>query len=343
MNKIRCLILTTAHHPDDARLNRLSDTLNRRGISTKLVAELPRSPWRRMVMAPWSAWRHLRSIRPTAVLLPDPELYVAGALVARLLGVRAIIDIHEDYAAVAADRDWIPQPLRPILASVARLVTAVGRRFANATVVAAGHLRRPGDLVVSNIPANHFFPTRKPPGERPAAVYVGDITVRRGALTMVDLLALVPDLHLELIGPITDGLRAELEGIAHRKNTADRLHITGRLPYWEAWQRAAGATAGLSLLQDTPAYRSALPTKVWEYMAIGLPVVATALPAQTQLLETTGGGIVVGSIEEAAEVLTMWLANSDVPTAIGEKGRKAYQARIADDQGDDALVEAVLG
>lgn len=343
MNQITCLILTTAHHRDDARLTRHVDTLNRHGISTTLIADVRRPPWRRLVMAPWSAWSHLRSVRPDAVLLPDPELYVAGTLVARLLGIRAIIDIHEDYAAVAADRDWIPKTLRPVVGSLTRLVTMLGRRFAHSTVVAADHLRHPGDLVVPNVPALHFFPDPTDVGARPTAVYVGDITISRGAHAMVDLLDLVPDLHLELIGPITSDLRADLMGIATRKGAADRLHVTGRLPYREAWQRAAGAAAGLALLQDTPAYRSALPTKVWEYMAAGIPVIATALPAQMQLLNETGAGVLVGSTEGAAQCLTAWLADPGLAAAIGRKGRIAYEAQTAKDGGAEALIAAVSG
>lgn len=341
MNEVQCLILTTAHHRDDARLNRHLDTLDRRGVSTLLIADRPGSPWRRLLFAPFLTWRHLRSVKPQAVLLPDPELYVAGTLVARLLRVRAIIDVHEDYAAAAADRDWVPGFLRPLLASLATILVALGRRVAHATVVAADHLRRPGDLVVPNIPATRWFPTSTPAGARPAAVYVGDITVSRGAHEMVGLLALVPDLHLELIGSITDDFRAELLNLA--RNSADRLLLTGRLPYQEAWQRAAGATAGLSLLRDTPAYRLAVPTKVWEYMAVGLPVIASSLPSQRQLLEETKSGVVVESVQQAAEVLTSWLGDRDEAVLFGRNGRQAYETRIRGDRGEASLAEAVLG
>ena len=343
INKTSCLILTSAHHPADARLNRHLDTLNRRGISTTLISERPGSPGRRMLWSPILVWRHLRSVRPDAVLLPDPELLVTGTIVARLLGVRAVLDIHEDFAAVAADREWIPSFLRPPVAFLSKLLVALGRRWSNATIVAAEHLSRPGDVVVPNFPSAYWFPGSKPPGSRPAAVYVGDITVSRGAHEMVGLLDRVRDLHLELIGPISDELRTDLLVRAKKNNTADRLHLTGRLSYEEAWKRAAGATAGLSLLRNTPAYRAALPTKLWEYLATGLPVIASSLPAQRELLNSTGAGVVVGSTEEAAQLLERWLENPDEAISIGRRGRQAYEAALENHAGESTLVKAVCG
>lgn len=344
MNEIECLILTTAHHRDDARLNRHLDTLNRRGINTTLIADNPGNPGRRFLLAPLVVWRHLRSLRPNAVLLPDPELYLAGTIVARVLGVRAIIDIHEDYAAVARDREWIPGFLRPLMSISTTLLITLGRRLANATVVAADHLRRrPNEWIVPNVPPIQWFPESTAPGARPAAVYVGDITVNRGAYEMVDLLAMVPDLHLELIGPITDRLRDDLLAKAQRTGSAERLHLAGRLPYVAAWQQADGAIAGLSLLRDTTAYREAVPTKVWEYMAMGLPVIGSALPWQAKLLNTTGGGTVVASAADAAEVLTAWLADPESGAAIGRKGRRAYEVKVGEDTGEAALIKAVSG
>ncbi len=45
-----------------------------------------------------------------------------------------------------------------------------------------------------------------------------------------------------------------------------------------------GALAGLSLLHDEPNFRHSLPTKVVEYMARGVPVVTTPLPAAADLV-----------------------------------------------------------
>jgi hypothetical protein len=60
-----------------------------------------------------------------------------------------------------------------------------------------------------------------------------------------------------------------------------------------------------------------------------------------QLLEETGAGSVVGSIEEAADILRTWLADPAGAAGVGAKGRRAYEARIAGEGDAEALIEAV--
>ncbi len=65
-----------------------------------------------------------------------------------------------------------------------------------------------------------------------------------------------------------------------------------------------GAMVGLSLLRNLPNYRHSLPTKVLEYLAHGVPVITTPLPEAHDIVEESGGGIVVpfddpGAVAEA--------------------------------------------
>jgi glycosyltransferase involved in cell wall biosynthesis len=49
-------------------------------------------------------------------------------------------------------------------------------------------------------------------------------------------------------------------------------------------EAVAGASAGFSLLHDLPNYTASLPTKVIEYLAMGVPVVASDLPGIREAL-----------------------------------------------------------
>ena len=342
MKHVDCLILTTGHHPDDGRLNRHVAVLRREGVNTVLMAvEIHR--FLRLIAAPVVVFRSLRAVRPAAVVFPDPELFVVGPLVARWMGVRSILDVHEDYQAVALSRDWIPGVLRTGVGSVAAAMVRWGRRFASTTIVAAPHLSRQGDLVVPNIPDERVFTMFAAAERRTSVVYVGDITESRGILEMLEIIKLVPDVDLELIGPVTPGIESLIWEQARADGTSERIAIVGRLPYDQAWERAAGAIAGLSLLLPTPAYRDSIPSKLWEYMAAGLPIIASDLPAQRSLIEKSESGVVITSAADGAATIREWVAHPQRAAEFGMAGRAYYRSAAVEAQGPRYLLTAVLG
>jgi glycosyltransferase involved in cell wall biosynthesis len=100
----------------------------------------------------------------------------------------------------------------------------------------------------------------------------------------------------------------------------------GRQPPRDAWRVADGAWAGLLLLDDTPAFRDALPSKLFEYVACGLAVVTTALPRSASLVAETGAGVVVADAQEAAAVLRRWSAAPEELEALRTAARAARGA-----------------
>ena len=71
------------------------------------------------------------------------------------------------------------------------------------------------------------------------------------------------------------------------------MNLWGRRPPQEAWERARGAWCGLVLLDRTPAFVDALPSKLYEYLGSGLAVIASDLPRQAALVRASGAGVVV--------------------------------------------------
>lgn len=331
------VIVTSAHWSGDPRLNRHLDYLRRGGHQVGLTTTSGSR-----IRAAINALSEIFKTRAQIVILPDPELFLFGSLVARLTGKQPVLDIHEDYPRAVASRVWAPKPLKPLIRMVAAAVVALGRLVAWRVTVAAPELAVRGDVVVLNLPEPEESHVSHTTEVRPTLVYVGDVTLSRGALEMVSLLALLPDrFELLLIGRASDDTRGLLVSTARDLGVYDRLTLVGRVPHEEAWERASGSAAGLCLLQHVPAYRDAVATKIWEYMATGLPPVVSDLPAQRRLVSPIEPGLVCRTAEDAARIITRLAEDGEFRSKVVDRAKTTYE-RAWEQTRPDLAIQSVF-
>jgi glycosyltransferase involved in cell wall biosynthesis len=110
------------------------------------------------------------------------------------------------------------------------------------------------------------------------AVYLGGLQSGRGLETIILSIESISsiDVHLLLIG---DGaLRAALEQQTNNLHLAERVHFAGAIASDDALQIAAACDAGLAIVEPiSKSYELALPSKLFEYMMAGLPVVINTM------------------------------------------------------------------
>lgn len=334
-------VVTSGHDVSDARLHRVCAALLRRGLSVEVlglgdatqgpegayVVATPRGGMAgRALAAPRKAW----AAKGRVLIALDPDSLLACLLVGRLRRRRVVADVHEDYAALLADRSWATSWRGTVGRALARLATAAARR-ADLVVVADDHvppLAAGHRLVLRNVPDLAMLPPLGEPSARPRAIYIGDVRGSRGLWSMLDALEQAPDWHLDIVGPVAAADSAELAERLGDPTLATRVVLHGRMPPRQAWALAEGAWCGLALLEDTPAFRAAMPSKLYEYLGCGLAVVVTDLPRQAELVRGSGGGDVVpagrGAGSATAEVLNHW---SRDPAALGTRRAAAEQWR----------------
>lgn len=289
--KPRVLVLTTVHWPDDTRIRqRLIGTLS----SAFEVVYAAKTPGPSDVtgldyvgLEGGRLTRNLRAIRLALsgrwdiLVIHDPEL-VACAILARLFRRRPVVfDVHEDVPASAYTRSWVPKPARHPLAVLMRGVLRLAEGLLSITLAEHGYQRlfsKPHP-VFANYPNTTGYPEADADHEAPV-VYVGDVTIERGADLAV---AACSDLGvaLRLVGRV----RSEAERRLRSQSTlGDDLRLEGLVPNPDALQLIAGSSVGLAPLRDLPNYRDSQPTKILEYLAVGIPVVASDLPGTRELV-----------------------------------------------------------
>ncbi len=147
---------------------------------------------------------------------------------------------------------------------------------------------------------------------RKVLVYVGSLEPQRQPAMMIEALAAIaheePRAMLVIVGERDPETAALLSDRAEELGVGNRILYTGRLPLNEALAYVARADVCLALYPVTDLLISGTPTKLVEYLAMGRPVVGNPHPYQSQLIETTGAGIIAEMSPQAfaAAILSLF-------------------------------------
>lgn len=260
--------------------------------------------------------------RPDAVHAHDAAMLAPAWLVARRTGARLVYDSHE----LATGVPYHSSAWHALVASIERLIVP---RCDAVITVSAGiaerlahkyRLRRP-PAVVRNLP--DLPPPREPNGIEdlraalgvgvaPLVLHQGAAAADRGCEALVRSLAQLDEADLLFLGAegaYADGLRR----LSAQLGIGSRVHFRPPAPLAELLSYTAQADVGVTLLEDTcENHRLALPNKAFEYVAAGIPVIASDLPELRRLVDGYGIG---------------WTVDPADPAAIAAALRSAFESR----------------
>ncbi|MEE3192474.1 MAG: glycosyltransferase, partial [Candidatus Thermoplasmatota archaeon] len=165
-------------------------------------------------------------------------------------------------------------------------------------------------IALPNYPRTADFmagPSALPDGI-PRIIYAGSLTASRGIRkTLRAFRRLGERIEAELL--IAGGFHddRDFEAWCHDYCNRHGLRVKwlGWVDHRELAEVLQGCQVGLSLLQPVPRYECAMPTKIFEYMLCGLPVLATQSPVLRNFINRTGCGATVDSTDPDAIAAAM--------------------------------------
>jgi glycosyltransferase involved in cell wall biosynthesis len=366
--------MTSVHPWDDSRIfHKMCRSLASVGFEVHLVVPRKRSPEieRRdgvlihAVPVPRSRFQRLTRTVPLVHRIAtalngdiyhchDPEL-APVVLSMRASGRHLVYDVHEDVPKDILVKNWIPRWVRPVVSRMAAFgLLRIGRRLDG--VVAAT------STIASTFPGCRTAVVRNYPmlGElddgaawpwtarRNLVAYVGGLTRIRGIPEAAAAMRLLPSslrARLALAGEFED---ADLKEQVIRVAGEGGVECTGWLDRQGVKQLLARARVGLVTLLPTACHVESLPIKLFEYMAAGIPVVASDFPLWREIVTDAKCGLLVDPCDprETAHAIQWLLEHPEQAERLGRQGRDAVQRSLNWDGELKGLIDfymAILG
>lgn len=348
----RVLLLSTVHPSADPRIvYKIAPSLARHyavflalpGLSSpgpaKVSAVIKLPQFRRLLSRllfchPVVLWKCLR-LRPDVVHIFVPEL-IPIAFLFRFLGARVIYEVQENlYKKFSLKRYNNESFFRYFF----RIFDHLARHYfyciftEDAYLIEYQKLRYPS-AVVHNYADLPFLDSLSVPSlvpaDSPFFIYSGVISLERSFDTLITALSRLikscPEVQVHLFGPTQLSLE-EMEALPHFKTVQPHLIFYGYTDQRLALAQAPRAIAGLALLKPVGDYPDSYTTKLFEYMALRIPVITSDFPLYQQVVETHRCGFCISpyDAQTLADRLLELIQNPAERHRMGERGREAVE------------------
>ena len=344
--------LTAAHGPEDDRiflkeckslategyevyLIAYGDTYNKNGVHIIGIDDPPKGRFHRMIEGAKKVYKKAVEIDADLYHFHDPELLPYGLMLKRN-GKKVIFDSHEDVPSQILDKYWIPTPMRKFVSAIYKAYESHIVNNIDAVIAATPYIRdkfftrakivvdirnypRLDDITCSDVSFQE---------KQPIVCYAGAISEQRGEKVMLQAMEGI-DGQLIIAGCKGREQSQEVETqTAHNKTDIIYVGVLDRNGINELYRRSV---LGLCMLLPTASYINALPIKIFEYMAAGLPFVCSDFPILQEIVKETGAGICVSpdDVGKVHENIRMLLDDRTLAQKMGRKGRAAVVAKYS--------------
>lgn len=347
---IKVCILTLVHPPLDTRIfHKEAKSLNKAGYDVAIISQIernqivdniklisftkPKNRFQRMTKTAIQIFKLALKARAQIYHFHDPELILVGLLLKIYTRSKVIYDVHEDVSQQILTKKAVPQSLRrlvsiffdffekkasPAFDSIICVTEAIAARFLpynkdTSTV---------RNYISKFYAESNYARDRRSPDEL-NMIFIGSIYEERCILEAIEALNMLGDLKINFI------LGGEIHITYYQKiiskDEHGRVVYKGILPYEQVLFEMHNADIGYICDYPLKRHMEGLPVKLFEYMAVGIPVIASNFPLWNEIVNGSRCGITVNPLkpEEIACSIRKLYDNVGLRCKMGNNGRNA--------------------
>ena len=311
-----------------------SDTENdekKNNVSIHSVGINNRTKINRFIVIPLKLKKECININADVYHFHDPEL-IRLALTMKKKGKKVIYDSHEDNVNRIDNRTWIPIFLKPLIKKCfCKLEKKVVSQI-DATITVADHIYdrlskyNSNTVIVTNYPVidNKQISNLK---NNKTLCFAGGVDKQYMHHNIIKAIEKL-NVKYKVAGSISKEYKKELEGL----NVAKKMELLGTLPKEKVNRLYLESGIGMVLIDYVPNINykqgSMGITKIFEYMAYGLPIVATDLDIWLKFVPNKCGICVnPHNINEISDAINYLINHPKEAKKMGENGRKLVEKK----------------
>ena len=346
----RVLLISSVHPPTDPRIVYkighslsanyevfcvLPNALHNSYLENVQMISLPyfqRLTWRLAFTHPVILWKCL-FLRPAIVHIFVPEL-IPIAFLFKLLGAKVIYEVQENLYKKFEIKRVNNSPVYKLLFGY--FDQAARSKFhliltEKSYLAQYKNLKYPA-VIVQNFVSTSFvdlYAGEKNAGDtKPVFFYSGVISMERCFDTLVAALIKLrekhSEFHVHLFGPVRFSERdaTQLPGYESIKK---HLTFHGYTDLRSLLPFASKSVAGIALLKPMADYPESYPTKLFEYMALNLPLITSDFPLYQDVIKNAKCGFCISPYDsdKLTNVMDWIICNPESARILGNNGRKA--------------------
>jgi glycosyltransferase involved in cell wall biosynthesis len=283
------------------------------GITAHSYPPLSRLSFTRLI-TPWRIFRKINALRPSLLIITTHELIWPALVLKAITGCKIVYDLQENYFRNILHTRAFPLLLRPLLAFYVRLKEIVSSPFIDHYFLAEKNYVHEVKFIGKQYTVlenklkrpEHLRQGKRNPGK---LLFSGTLSETTGVFQAIriatELHSIDPEITLTLIGYCPQP--STLQRIKNEIEKLPFIHLIGGnkiVPHSEILVQIEASDAGIIAYPDNPSTINSIPTKLYEYLGLRLPILLAYHPAWTKICMQYPAAIVFDPVRiDAASML----------------------------------------